>query len=100
MQQSLYILGIIHANTEIHRQMAKTTKSVLQDDDVTVKRLLSTNMTGDSMKSTLSSIKALARSKYHDTATYVQPKGIDQNKRVQTAFIALYNGPAFLFMRA
>lgn len=74
MQQSLYFLGIIHANTEIHRQMAKTTKSVLQDDDVTVKRLLSTNMTGDSMKSTLSSIKALARSKYHDTATYESTK--------------------------
>lgn len=54
-------IGIVHANTEIHRQMAVTTKSVLQDDDVTVKRVLPTNMTGDSMKSTLSSIKALVR---------------------------------------
>lgn len=60
--------------------MAVTTKSVLQDDDVTVKRVLPTNMTGDSMKSTLSSIKALVRSKYQDTATSAQTKGIDQNK--------------------
>lgn len=77
--------------------MAVTTKSVLQDDDVTVKRVLPTNMTGDSMKSTLSSIKALVRSKYQDTSA--QTKGIDQNKRVRTAFIALYNASVFIFMR-
>lgn len=79
--------------------MAVTTKSVLQDDDVTVKRVLPTNMTGDSMKSTLSSIKALVRSKYQDTATSAQTKGIDQNKRVRAAFIALYSASVFIFMR-
>lgn len=79
--------------------MAMTTKSVLQDDDVTVKRVLPTNMTGDSMKSTLSSIKALVRSKYQYTTTSAQTKGIDQNKRVRAAFIALYNASVFIFMR-
>nr|XP_022346077.1 atrial natriuretic peptide receptor 2-like [Crassostrea virginica] len=54
-------IGIIHANNEIHRQMAITTKSVLQDDDVTIKRTLGTNLTGDSMKMALSSIKPSAR---------------------------------------
>ncbi|XP_061189735.1 atrial natriuretic peptide receptor 2-like [Saccostrea echinata] len=54
-------IGIIHGNNEINKQMAITTKSMLRDNDVTVKRVLSTNMTGNSMKTALSSMKSSAR---------------------------------------
>ncbi|XP_048752602.2 atrial natriuretic peptide receptor 1-like isoform X2 [Ostrea edulis] len=54
-------IGIIHANNEINNQMALTTKSVLENDDVTVKCVLSSNMTRDSIKISLSSIKSSAR---------------------------------------